>query len=107
MCFIINNCFRYLLNILVFDRPIRGCPIPIEVTDHNNPVKIFGSRGSGKDGFLQPVAIAIDRDTEFVSIELIEGNGILNKFGLGLLDWLIVESMTIYRCTLWTRGIPE
>lgn len=68
-----NNIFffRYLLNILVFDRIIRGCPIPIEVTEHNNPVKTFGVRGSGKDGFLQPVAIAIDKETDQVSCILI------------------------------------
>ncbi|KAK6618438.1 hypothetical protein RUM43_013631 [Polyplax serrata] len=74
---------KYLLNILVFDRPIRGCPIPIEVTDHNNPVKIFGSRGSGKDGFLQPVAIAIDRDTEFVYV-VDTGNSRIKKLNKDL-----------------------
>jgi len=55
-----------MLNIKIFDRVIRDCPIPIEVSEHNNPVKSFGIRGSGKDGFLQPVAIAIDKQNDLV-----------------------------------------
>ncbi|EEB19175.1 RING finger-containing protein, putative [Pediculus humanus corporis] len=72
---------KYLLNILVFDRVIRGCPIPIDVTDHNNPITTFGMRGCGKDEFLQPVAIAVDKDTQYIYV-VDTGNSrikILNK----------------------------
>lgn len=51
------------------------------MTEHNNPVKSFGSHGSGKDGFLQPVAVAVDRDTEMIYV-LDTGNSrikVLNK----------------------------
>ncbi|KAL0267807.1 UNVERIFIED_CONTAM: hypothetical protein PYX00_009961 [Menopon gallinae] len=59
---------KYLLNILVFERVLRVCPITIDVTEHNNPVKTFGVRGSGKDGFLQPVAVAIDKETDHIYV---------------------------------------
>lgn len=39
----------------------------LEVSEHNNPVKVYGTRGSGKDEFLQPVAVAVDNDKETVS----------------------------------------
>ena len=51
---------RYVLKVSVFERPIKDCPLFFDVTEHNNPVALYGSRGSGKDEFLQPVAIAID-----------------------------------------------
>ncbi|XP_071439377.1 tripartite motif-containing protein 2-like [Hetaerina americana] len=50
----------YSLRVSVLDRPIRDCPLRFEATEHNNPVAVFGCRGSGKDGFHQPVAIAVD-----------------------------------------------
>lgn len=53
---------RYVLRVSVFERPIRDCPLFFDVTEHNNPVAVYGSRGSGKDEFLQPVAIAVGED---------------------------------------------
>lgn len=53
---------RYGMKIAVFDRPIKDTPIYFDVTEHNNPVRVYGTRGSGKDEFLQPVAIAVDDD---------------------------------------------
>ncbi|KAG8231372.1 hypothetical protein J437_LFUL008920 [Ladona fulva] len=50
----------YALKVNVFDRPIRDCPFRFEATEHNNPLRVFGSHGSGKDGFHQPVAVAVD-----------------------------------------------
>lgn len=49
------------------DRPIKNCPLELTVSEHNNPVKVYGSRGSGKDQFLQPVAVAIDHSAGSVS----------------------------------------
>lgn len=51
---------RYGIKISVFERPIKDTPIYFDVTEHNNPVCVYGSRGSGKDEFLQPVAVAVD-----------------------------------------------
>lgn len=51
---------RYGVKISIFDRPIRDTPIYFDVSGHNNPVRIYGGRGSGKDEFLQPVSVAID-----------------------------------------------
>lgn len=53
---------RYVIKLAVFERPIKDCPLFFDVTEHNNPVATYGSRGSGKDEFLQPVAIAVDDD---------------------------------------------
>ncbi|XP_049823986.1 tripartite motif-containing protein 3-like isoform X2 [Aethina tumida] len=51
---------RYGVNLSVIDRPIKDSPLYFDVTQHNNPVMVYGSRGSGKDEFMQPVAVAID-----------------------------------------------
>lgn len=51
---------RYGIRISIFDRPIKDSPIYFTSTEHNNPVCMYGSRGSGKDEFMQPVAVAID-----------------------------------------------
>ncbi|XP_058795861.1 tripartite motif-containing protein 2-like isoform X2 [Phymastichus coffea] len=50
----------YALKISVFDRPIKDYPLYFNVTEHNEPIKVYGLRGSDKDEFHQPVAIAID-----------------------------------------------
>ena len=51
---------RYMLKLSVFERPIKDCPLFFDVTEHNNPTAVYGLRGSGKDEFLQPVAVAFD-----------------------------------------------
>nr|CAD7396857.1 unnamed protein product [Timema poppensis] len=48
------------MKVSVLERPIKDFPLFFDVTEHNNPVAVYGCRGSGKDEFLQPVAIAID-----------------------------------------------
>lgn len=62
------NPGRYVAKISVLDRPIKDCPLFFNVTEHNNPICVYGSRGSGKDEFLQPVAVAIDPEDELVYI---------------------------------------
>ncbi|KOC65664.1 Tripartite motif-containing protein 2 [Habropoda laboriosa] len=37
-------------------------PLFFDATEHNEPIKIYGKRGSGKDEFHQPVAVAVDDD---------------------------------------------
>nr|CAD7568850.1 unnamed protein product [Timema californicum] len=51
---------KYVMKVSVLERPIKDFPLFFDVTEHNNPVAVYGCRGSGKDEFLQPVAIAID-----------------------------------------------
>lgn len=55
-----NKPGRYGIKISVIDRPIKDNPLYFNVTEHNNPIVVYGSRGSGKDEFMQPVAVAID-----------------------------------------------
>ncbi|XP_046745215.1 tripartite motif-containing protein 2-like isoform X2 [Diprion similis] len=53
---------RYILKVSVFERPIKDHPLYFDVTEHNEPVKMYGKRGHGKDDFHQPVAVAVDDD---------------------------------------------
>ena len=55
------------LSITIFSRPIRDSPYTIDVLDHINPVARFGSRGSGRDNFSQPVRLCVGQeDTIYV-----------------------------------------
>lgn len=58
---------RYFLKLSVFERPIKDYPLYFNATEHNEPIKIYGKHGSGKDEFHQPVAVAID-DNEIIYI---------------------------------------
>ncbi|XP_012249825.1 tripartite motif-containing protein 2-like isoform X3 [Bombus impatiens] len=53
---------RYILKLSVFERPIKDYPLFFDATEHNEPIKIYGRRGIGKDEFHQPVAVAVDDD---------------------------------------------
>lgn len=53
---------RYVLKLSVFERPIKDYPLFFNATEHNEPIKTYGRRGSGKDEFHQPVAVAVDDD---------------------------------------------
>ncbi|XP_065155835.1 tripartite motif-containing protein 2-like isoform X4 [Atheta coriaria] len=58
---------KHCMRVTVFDRPIKDV-VSFEVTEHNNPVETFGSKGSGKDEFNQPVGIAIDESDNMVYV---------------------------------------
>ncbi|XP_052820878.1 tripartite motif-containing protein 2-like isoform X2 [Mya arenaria] len=47
----------YKIYIGIFNRPIKGSPFSIQVTDHNNPVMKFGEKGTRECGFLQPLRV--------------------------------------------------
>ncbi|XP_052234841.1 tripartite motif-containing protein 2-like isoform X2 [Dreissena polymorpha] len=64
----------YKMCVAIFNRPIKGSPFVINVTDHNNPVMRFGSFGSGNDGFKQPLRV-IAGDTNGNVFVLDTGNG--------------------------------
>ena len=52
---------------MIFDRPIKDCPLFFDVTEHNPPLISFGSRGNKDKGFMQPCNVAVDdRNTVYV-----------------------------------------
>ena len=57
----------YCLKVMIFDRPIKDCPLFFDVTEHNPPLISFGSRGTKDKGFMQPCNVAVDdRNTVYV-----------------------------------------
>ncbi|KAB7508225.1 E3 ubiquitin-protein ligase TRIM71, partial [Armadillidium nasatum] len=52
----------HLVSVRVFGRSIKESPLQVEVLGEHNPDVVYGSKGSGKDQFNQPVGIAIDDD---------------------------------------------
>ncbi|XP_045475674.1 tripartite motif-containing protein 2-like isoform X2 [Harmonia axyridis] len=58
----------YCVKITIFDRPIKEYPISFEVTEHNNPVTMFGTKGSGKEEFMQPVAVSVDESENIIYV---------------------------------------
>lgn len=48
--------------VKVFGRPVKESPLSVEVLDEHNPETVYGSRGSGRDQFLQPVGICLDEE---------------------------------------------
>ena len=52
---------------MIFSRPIKDCPLFIEVTEHNPPLISFGARGAKEKGFMQPCNVTVDaRNNVFV-----------------------------------------
>ncbi|MPC13842.1 Tripartite motif-containing protein 2 [Portunus trituberculatus] len=48
--------------VRLFGRPVKESPLTVEVLDEHNPETVYGSRGSGRDQFLQPVGICLDEE---------------------------------------------
>lgn len=70
---------------MIFDRPIKDCPLFFDVTDHNPPMISFGSRGAKEKGFMQPCNVAVDgRDMVYV---VDTGNSRIKKL-TGNLDYV-------------------
>ncbi|XP_050304391.1 tripartite motif-containing protein 3-like isoform X2 [Anthonomus grandis grandis] len=59
---------RYGIKLSVIERAIKDNPLFFDVSEHNNPVASYGSRGSGKDEFNQPVAVAIDERDQTIYV---------------------------------------
>lgn len=62
-----ENGGNHSVAVKIFGRPIKESPLIVEVLDEHNPDIVYGSRGSGKDQFLQPVGICID-DNEYMYV---------------------------------------
>lgn len=52
----------YKMCVGIFNRPIKGSPFTIQVTDHNNPVMKFGEKGTRETGFSQPLRVVAAED---------------------------------------------
>ena len=55
------------ISVTIFGRSIRESPLMVEVMDEHNPDIVYGSKGSGKDQFLQPVGVCVD-EKEYIYI---------------------------------------
>lgn len=62
VCFRPPSASRYALKLSVFERPIKDYPMFFNATEHNEPLRVYGHRGPGKDELHQPVAVAVDDD---------------------------------------------
>ncbi|BET03393.1 IG_FLMN [Nesidiocoris tenuis] len=58
----------YKVQVCVVDRPVGKGPLIVSATKHNNPITVYGSRGSGKDQFFQPVAVTYDSSTDLIYV---------------------------------------
>ncbi|CAC5356953.1 TRIM2_3 [Mytilus coruscus] len=52
--------------ISIFNRPVKGSPFVIDVSEHNNPVMKFGSLGKGEEHLRQPVRVVTNNDSNTV-----------------------------------------
>ncbi|CAG2232226.1 TRIM2_3 [Mytilus edulis] len=52
--------------ISIFNRPVKGSPFVIDVSEHNNPVMKFGSLGNGEEHLRQPVRVVTNNDNNIV-----------------------------------------
>ncbi|XP_008198605.2 tripartite motif-containing protein 2 isoform X3 [Tribolium castaneum] len=59
---------RYGVRISIFERSIKDSPLFFDVSEHNNPVMAYGCHGSGKDEFIQPVAVVVDETDQSVYV---------------------------------------
>lgn len=113
---------RYRLSAAVMGRALRGSPFEFAATDSVDPDVIFGSRGSGDDCFLQPVAVVYGPrglvyvlDTgncrvkvlspELVFVRHLTGVGTEERGGTGLA--VSSSAGTLLTCNWKTRQITE
>ncbi|KAI7687095.1 Tripartite motif-containing protein 2 [Sarcoptes scabiei] len=66
--FIPQKSGLHSVKISIFERPIKNYPLEFNVSEHLNPLCIYGSRGSDSNQFCQPTGIAIDFETRFVFV---------------------------------------
>jgi tripartite motif-containing protein 2/3 len=91
---------RYGIRITIFERPVKDSPLYFDVSEHNNPVRVYGCHGSGKDEFTQPVAVAVDETDQTVYV-LDTGNSrikVLNE-GLEFVKHITNEGLLGRSCT--------
>lgn len=91
---------RYGITVTIFDRFIKDMPLFFDVSEHNNPVKVYGRPGCGKDEFMQPVGIAIDDKNQMVYV-LDTGNSRIKVLSpeLEFVDHISNEGLNGRSCT--------
>ncbi len=80
------------MQVLIFNRPIKDCPLFFEATQHNPPVVSFGSRGTKDKGFVQPCNVAVSRRTGDIFV------------GIGNFIWAFTDEeflQSIWNNILW------
>lgn len=68
----------YTMKITIFGRPIKTYPLEFTVSEHINPLCIYGCKGSDQHQFDQPTSLAIDNETGHVYV-VDTGNGRIKK----------------------------
>nr|XP_046911252.1 tripartite motif-containing protein 2-like isoform X2 [Dermatophagoides farinae]XP_046911253.1 tripartite motif-containing protein 2-like isoform X2 [Dermatophagoides farinae]XP_046911254.1 tripartite motif-containing protein 2-like isoform X2 [Dermatophagoides farinae] len=68
----------FSMKITIFGRPIKTFPLEFTVSDHINPLCIYGGKGFDHHQFSQPTSLAIDNETGYVYV-LDTGNGRIKK----------------------------
>ncbi|OTF72758.1 hypothetical protein BLA29_006810 [Euroglyphus maynei] len=66
------------MKITIFGRPIKTYPLEFTVSEHINPLCIYGGKGFDQHQFSQPTSLAIDNETGYVYV-LDTGNGRIKK----------------------------
>lgn len=72
------NSGTYSMKIDIFGRQVKNYPLEFEVSEHINPLCIYGCKGSDQHQFLQPTSLAIDDQDGHVYV-LDTGNGRIKK----------------------------
>eukprot|EP00095_Tigriopus_kingsejongensis_P011158 maker-scaffold259_size234575-snap-gene-1.18 protein:Tk11158 transcript:maker-scaffold259_size234575-snap-gene-1.18-mRNA-1 annotation:"tripartite motif-containing protein 3" len=67
----------FCLKVLIFNRPIKDCPLFFDVSEHNPPVISFGSQGAKEKGFRQPCNVTVDAQNNVFVIDT--GNSRIKK----------------------------
>ena len=82
------------LQVLIFDRPVKDCPLFFDVTDHNPPLISFGCRGAKEKGFfMQPCNVTVDDLGQVYVVDT--GNSRIKKLtsNLDFIDHVINEGL--------------
>ena len=76
--FVPSMAGTYSMKISIFGRHVQNYPLDFDVSEHINPLCIYGCKGKDQHQFLQPTSLAID-DTEGYVYVLDTGNGRIKK----------------------------
>lgn len=76
--FVPSRAGVYTMRIAILGRPIKNSPLKFEVSEHINPLCIYGCNGSDQHQFVQPTSLAIDDQEGYVYV-LDTGNGRVKK----------------------------
>ena len=67
----------YSMKIFIFGRSIKNFPLEFDVSEHINPIAVYGTSGNGDHQFNQPTAVAVDPNGALFVLDT--GNGRIKK----------------------------